>query len=256
MRPAAIVTGASRGIGRGIATALGGLGYGVVVNYNSSPGPAEETAQAVVAAGGQAVLVKADIADLDDHAALLAAAIDQLGGLDLLVNNAGVAPTVRTDLLEATPESYDRVMSINLRGPYFFTQRAARQMVEQVAAGRQPAPKIINIGSVSAYASSPFRGEYCLSKAGLGMMTKLFAERLAEYGIGVFEIRPGVIESDMTGTVKAKYDKLIAEGLTPIARWGTPEDVGQAVVAIAEGRFPFSTAQVIDVDGGFHLRRL
>lgn len=256
IRRAAIVTGASRGIGRGIATLLGEHGYGVLINYNRSAGAAEEVAAEVNAAGGTGVVVQADIASLDDHAKLVTAAEEAFGRIDVLVNNAGVAPEVRTDLLEATPESYDRVMNINLRGPYFFTQRVANAMIAGLADGRVRDPVIINIGSVSAYASSPARGEYCLSKAAMGMMTDLFADRLASEGIHVHEIRPGVIESDMTGPVKAKYDKLIAEGLSPIARWGTPLDVAKAVLMLAEGALPFSTGQVIDVDGGFHLRRL
>ncbi len=246
----ALVTGASRGIGRGIATALGRRGWRVVINYNRSADAAEEAAAAVRAGGGEALVVQADVAELADHERLIDATAGAFGRIDLLVNNAGVAPEQRVDLLEATPASYDRVMSINLRGPYFLTQRVARRMIEQ-GGGR-----IVNIGSISAYTSSPMRGEYCLSKAGLGMMTALFADRLAPHGIGVYELRPGVIETDMTGAVKEKYDRLIADGLTPIARWGTPDDVAAAVIAIAEGLLPFSTGQVIDVDGGFHLRRL
>jgi len=256
IRRAAIVTGASRGIGRGIATLLGAHGYGVLINYNRSADAAEEVAAEVNAAGGQGVVVQADIASLDDHRKLVETAEEAFGRIDVLVNNAGVAPEVRTDLLEASPESYDRVMNINLRGPYFFTQRVANAMIAGLGDGRVHEPVIINIGSVSAYASSPARGEYCLSKAAMGMMTDLFADRLASEGILVHEIRPGVIESDMTGPVKAKYDKLIAEGLSPIARWGTPLDVAKAVLMLAEGSLPFSTGQVIDVDGGFHLRRL
>lgn len=255
-RRTAIVTGASRGIGRGIAEALGRLGYGVVVNYNRSAEAAEEVATAIREGGGEPVLVQADVANLADHDRLVEAATGTFGRIDLLVNNAGVAPTVRADLLDATPESYDRVMEINLRGPYFLTQRVARTMVQQVSSGQGDRLAIVNIGSVSAYTASPMRGEYCLSKAALGMVTALFADRLAEYGINVYEIRPGIISSDMTGPVKEKYDQLIADGLTPIRRWGTPADVAAAVVAIAEGYLPFSTGQVLDVDGGFHLRRL
>jgi len=178
--------------------------------------------------------------------------------LDLLVNNAGVAPSARADLLEANEESFDRLVSINLKGPYFLTQAAARWMVEQRNAGSiaNYQPAIVNITSVSAYAASPERGDYCVAKAGLAMMTKLYAARLASEGINVYEIRPGVIATDMTAAVKAKYDLLIGEGLTPIKRWGTPEDVGRAVAAIAAGSFPFSTGEVINVDGGFHLRQL
>jgi len=181
---------------------------------------------------------------------------EKFGRCDMLVNNAGVAPSKRMDVLEATEQSYDRVMNVNLKGPYFLTQLVANWMIEQ----RRQYPKrnfrIVNTGSISAYTSSPARGEYCLSKAGISMMTKLYADRLAEFGIGVFEIRPGIIMTDMTSVVKDKYDKLIAEGLTPIKRWGQPEDVAKAVGAIAEGRLDFSTGQVINVDGGFHLRRL
>jgi NAD(P)-dependent dehydrogenase (short-subunit alcohol dehydrogenase family) len=160
------------------------------------------------------------------------------------------------DILEVTEESYDRVMGINLKGPYFLTQLVANWMVEQKKTHPERAFRIVNTGSISAYTSSPARGEYCVSKAGIAMMTMLYADRLAEYGIGVFEIRPGIIQTDMTSVVKDKYDKLIAEGLTPIKRWGQPEDIAKAVGAIAEGRLDFSTGQVINVDGGFHLRRL
>jgi NAD(P)-dependent dehydrogenase (short-subunit alcohol dehydrogenase family) len=175
------------------------------------------------------------------------------------VNNAGVAPIERADILEAGEESFDRLMNINVKGPYFLTQLAARWMIEQSRAGVPPAlpkPKIITISSISAYAASVNRGEYCISKAALSMLTPLFAARLAGHGIHVYEIRPGIIATDMTGPVKEKYDKLIADGLTPIARWGTPEDVGRAVAAIAQDALPFSTGEVINVDGGFHLRRL
>jgi len=174
----------------------------------------------------------------------------------MLVNNAGVAPLKRMDILEVSEASFDRVMGINLKGPYFLTQQVANWMIEQKKTHPERAYRIVNTGSISAYTSSPARGEYCVSKAGISMMTMLYADRLAEYGIGVFEIRPGIIQTDMTSVVKDKYDKLIAEGLTPIKRWGQPEDIAKAVGAIAEGRLDFSTGQVINVDGGFHLRRL
>jgi 3-oxoacyl-[acyl-carrier protein] reductase len=177
----------------------------------------------------------------------------------LLVNNAGVAPEPRADILEATEESFDRLINLNLKGPYFLTQLAARWMIEQSRAGLPPAsmrPKIITITSISAYAASVNRGDYCLAKAALSMLTPLFATRLAEYGINVYEIRPGIIATDMTRPVKEKYDRLIAEGLSPIQRWGTPEDVGRAVAAIAQDLLPFSTGEVLNVDGGFHVRRL
>jgi NAD(P)-dependent dehydrogenase (short-subunit alcohol dehydrogenase family) len=174
----------------------------------------------------------------------------------MLINNAGVAPTKRRDLLEATEESFDRVLGINLKGPYFLTQMVANWMIEQKKQDPAGEYRIVNTSSISAYTSSPARGEYCISKAGISMMTALYADRLAEFGIGVFEVRPGIIKTDMTKVVTEKYDKLIAEGLTPIQRWGMPEDVGRAVGAIAEGRLDFCTGQVINVDGGFHLRRL
>jgi NAD(P)-dependent dehydrogenase (short-subunit alcohol dehydrogenase family) len=180
----------------------------------------------------------------------------KFGRLDLLVNNAGVAPSVRADILEATEESFDRLISINVKGPYFLTQAVANFWISSSPKSNDFKPKVITISSISAYTASVNRGDYCVSKAALSMLTPLYASRLAEYGIHVYEVRPGVIATDMTGTVKDKYEKLIAEGLSPIKRWGTPEDIGRAVVAIAEDRFPFSTGEVINVDGGFHLRRL
>lgn len=253
---AAIVTGASRGIGRGIALALAGAGFQVVVNYARNAQAAREVAEQVAAAGSRAHLVPADIAAAADRERLVAEAYEACGQIDLLVNNAGVAPAVRADLLDATEESFDRVIGINLKGPYFLTQLVARRMIEQVRSGAVRAPKIVTISSISAYAASVNRGDYCLAKAGLGMLTALYAARLAEHGIGVYEIRPGIVATDMTGPVKQRYDALIAGGLTPIRRWGQPEDVGKAVLAIATDLLPFSTGQVIDVDGGFHLRTL
>jgi 3-oxoacyl-[acyl-carrier protein] reductase len=256
----ALVTGGSRGIGRGIVLALARAGYDVAVNYASNRAAADEVEQQVRALGRRAVAVQADVSLAADRRRLVDQTIASLGGrIDLLVNNAGVAPTVRADLLEAGEESFDRLININLKGPYFLTQLVARRMIEHVG-NRQSAignPRIVNITSVSAYAASVNRGDYCIAKAGLAMMTQLYAARLAEHGINVYEIRPGVIETDMTGPVKAKYDKMIfEEGLTPIRRWGQPDDVARAVVAIATDLLPFSTGEVINVDGGFHLRRL
>jgi 3-oxoacyl-[acyl-carrier protein] reductase len=249
---AALVTGASRGIGRGIALALAKAGFDVVVNYASNLAAAEDTAGEIEKLGVSAALIRADVGDAEDRARLVHEAHEAFGGLDLLVNNAGVAPAVRADLLEATEESFDRLVGINLKGPYFLTQQVARQMIENGTKG-----KIVTISSMSAYTASVNRGDYCVTKAGLGMMTKLFAARLAEHGITVFEVRPGIIATDMTSAVQEKYDRLIlTDGITPIRRWGTPEDVGRAVVAIATDLLPFSTGQVIDVDGGFHLRTL
>lgn len=253
---AALVTGASRGIGRDIAAALAGHGWTVVVNYRSNTEAAMQTLRLVNKAGGRGVAIQADVADASDRERLVEESLDRFGRIDLLVNNAGIAPRRRMDMLDTSEASYDEVMIVNLKGPFFLTQRVARAMIELIKAGVVERPKIINIGSLSAYTSSPSRAEYCLSKAGMAMMTALYADRLAEYGINVYEVRPGIIETDMTGVVKEKYDRLIAEGVTPIRRWGQPADVALAVVALAEEYFPFSTGEVINVDGGFHLHRL
>jgi 3-oxoacyl-[acyl-carrier protein] reductase len=252
----ALVTGASRGIGRAIAGTLAGQGWRVVINYLSQREAAVETLALVERAGGQGVCVLADIARAPDRARLLETAESEFGRLDLLVNNAGMAPRQRVDLLDVTEASYDEVMDANLKGPFFLTQQAARRMLALAHADPDYHPKVVNIGSVSAYASSLNRAEYCLSKAGVGMLTALFADRLAEAGIQVFEIRPGIIQTDMTRAAQARYDRLIGDGITPLRRWGQVEDVAQAVLAIAEDRLPFSTGEVINVDGGFHLRRL
>ena len=264
MNPVAIITGGSRGIGRGIALKLAELGYDLIINYASNQISAQDTAISCRALAMsqdrhmRADIVQADISKSSDRQKLIAFARSQHGRIDLLVNNAGIAPDLRADILGASEESYDRIMGVNLKGPYFLTQLAARWMVEQVTAPGYlgPKPKIITISSVSAYAASVTRGDYCISKAGLAMLTPLFASRLAEFGINVYEIRPGIIATDMTSGVKEKYDQLIEQGLTPIARWGTPEDVAKAVTAIVQDALPFSTGEVINVDGGFHLRRL
>jgi NAD(P)-dependent dehydrogenase (short-subunit alcohol dehydrogenase family) len=254
-RRSAIVTGASRGIGRAIALALAGEDFNVVINYATNTAAAEEAAQLAQAAGAGVLIVKADISSAVDRAALIEQAWNRFGRIDLLVNNAGVAPSQRTDLLDASESSFDRVIATNLKGPYFLTQLAAKRMMEQNGGGS--GCRIVIIGSVSAYAPSINRGEYCVAKAGLAMMNKLFAVRLADAGINVYEIRPGVIETEMTAPVKAIYDRLIVDqGLTPIRRWGQPQDVAKAVVAVARDLFPFSTGQVIDVDGGYHLHKL
>ena len=262
-RPAAIVTGGSRGIGRAIALELAGLGYDLMISHldidaygRAYEGAAEQTKADAIAAGVDCLIIRADIANADDRGKLVAEARKALGRCDMLVNNAGVAPSERRDVLEVATDSYDRVMTINLKGPFFLTQAVANWMIEQQQADQPHPGRIVNISSISAYTSSPARAEYCLSKAGVSMMTALFADRLAGHGIGVFEIRPGIIATDMTAAVKGKYDALIAEGLTPIKRWGQPDDVAHAVGAIAQGKLDFSTGQVINVDGGFHLRRL
>ncbi len=333
MNPVALITGASRGIGRGIALELAKTGHDLVINFAGNETAARQTAAdcaAVASDAGHSIraeICQADISVAADRTRLVQFAKEKFGRIDLLVNNAGVAPIVRADLLDATEESFDRLLVINAKGPFFLTQLVAKEMVAQCerVAGSLPAirahdgsapslqspvrveasnptetesaesrsggsqrlptrspyevgrgsgrapissgdqgsagaspyqPKIITITSVSAYTASVNRGDYCVSKAALSMLTPLFAARLAEHGIGVFEIRPGIIATDMTGPVKEKYDHLIANGLTPIKRWGTPEDIGKAVAAVASGVFPFSTGEVINVDGGFHLRTL
>jgi len=262
-RQVAIVTGASRGIGKGIAMELASLGFDLVVNYfdfdaagKPDDSRARQAQKEIQDLGAKCEILRGDVSSAKDRDGLVSLAKSKFGRCDMLVNNAGVAPLKRLDLLEATEESFDRVLRINLKGPYFLTQQVANWMIEQQKEHPERAFRIVNTSSMSAYTSSPGRGEYCVSKAGVSMMTMLYADRLAEYGIGVFEIRPGIIATDMTSVVKDKYDKLIAEGLTPTKRWGQPEDIGKAVGAVAEGRLDFSTGQVINVDGGFHFRRL
>lgn len=253
---AAIVTGGSRGIGRGIALELGRIGFGVTVNYATRPDAAEEVVAGITAAGGRAVAVKGNVAVAEDRDLLIGKTLDEFGRLDLLVNNAGITSQGRKDVLEATNESWQVVFDTNLKGPFFLSQAAANQMIRLIADGTIPGGKIVNVSSISAYAVSTNRADYCLTKAALAMMTKVFAVRLAEERIGVFEICPGVIASDMTAGVQEKYDRLIAEGLSPIRRWGQPSDVAKAVAAIAEDYFPFSTGESINVDGGFHIRTI
>ncbi len=252
----ALITGASRGIGRAIAVALGQHGWRVAVNYQRNTESAQETVRQIEAFQGEALPIQGDISLTVDRQRLVDTVIDRLGQIDLLVNNAGMASRQRRDVLEVSEESYDEVMTLNLKGAFFLTQQVAKTMISLIQERLIDHPKIINIGSISAYASSLNRAEYCISKAGLAMVTTLFADRLAEWGIGVYEIRPGIIATDMTDPVKEKYDTLIANGVTPLRRWGQPEDVARAVVAIAEDALPFSTGEVINVDGGFHLRRL
>jgi NAD(P)-dependent dehydrogenase (short-subunit alcohol dehydrogenase family) len=258
-RPVSLVTGAGRGIGRGIAIELAKLGHAVVVNYAGNASAAEECLRLVREAGGNGTTVRADVSISADRERLAQETINAYGRIDLLVNNAGVAPNVRADLLEAGEESFDRLININLKGPYFLTQIVARRMIEQVERGDVSAfglPRIVTVTSVSAYTASINRGDYCVAKAGLAMMTALYAARLAEYGINVYEVRPGVIATDMTEGVKEKYDRMIEQGAWPIRRWGQPEDIGRAVAAIARGDFPYSTGEVFNVDGGFRLRTL
>lgn len=254
----ALVTGARRGIGRAIALGLARAGYDIAANdvRVKNDAPMKNLTAEIKALGRNAVVCYGDISSSADRKELVRKALSRAGGINLLVNNAGVAPERRNDILTASEESYDRVMSVNLKGAFFLTQLIANSMVERRKGGDASPFMIVNISSISAYTSSPSRAEYCISKAGVSMMTKLFADRLAEHDISVYEIRPSIIATDMTKGVKKKYDALIAEGIAPIRRWGTPEDVAKAVTAIATCAFPFSTGEVINVDGGFHLRRL
>ena len=252
----ALVTGGGRGIGRAIVLGLAEKGWKVAINYHTGQAAAEQTSHMVAESGVEGILLQANIADAAERASLVDRLLQHYGRIDLLVNNAGIAPRRRRDLLETSEDSFDEVLAVNLKGPFFLSQSVAGVLIRLLQEGKITQPKIINIGSLSAYAASPDRSEYCISKAGLSMVTALLAARLAEYGINVYEVRPGIIETDMTRIVHDKYERLIADGLTPTRRWGQPQDVAQAVVAIAEGYFPFSTGAVIDVDGGFHLRRL
>jgi len=252
----ALVTGGSRGIGRAIAVALGTAGWRVAVNYRSNAEAAAESMRFIEHAGAEAVAIQADVTSAADRARLVEETLETFGWMNLLVNNAGIAPKERHDILQTDEAGYDEVMDANLKGPFFLTQLVAKAMIGLIKTRIITAASIVNVGSISAYTSSVSRPEYCLSKAGLAMMTALYADRLAQHGIGVYEVRPGIIRTDMTEPVRDRYNRLIQEGLTPIRRWGEPEDVAQAVVAIAEGRFPFSTGEVVNVDGGFHLRRL
>jgi len=262
-RPVALVTGASRGIGKAITLELARLGFNLVISHfdfaaggKPDESAAEQACREIAALGAECASLRADVGGATDRAGLVALARSTFGRCDFLMNNAGVAPLKRTDLLQATEESFDRVLRTNLKGPYFLTQLVANWMISQRKAHPDRQYRICNTSSISAYTSSPGRGEYCISKAGVSMMTRLFADRLAEFDIGVVEVRPGIIATDMTAPVREKYDRLIAEGLTPTRRWGRPEDVAMAVGAVAQGRLDFCTGQVINVDGGFHLRRL
>ncbi|HSQ21068.1 MAG TPA: 3-ketoacyl-ACP reductase [Blastocatellia bacterium] len=282
-RPVALITGASRGIGRGIAIELARHGYDIagssrVLESENSEGGIFEVKERVEECGAACLPVRGDVSVLDDHEKMIRAVADRFGRIDLLVNNAGVAPEQRLDVLETTPESFDRVLSINSRGPFFLTQRVARQMIDQIKSSMGVAPwpplsarhdftseepynaerrpKIIFITSVSVYMSSTSRAEYCLSKAALSMAAAIFADRLSEYGINVYEVRPGIIKTDMTAAVQDKYDRLIEDGVVPQGRWGLPEDVGKAVVALVSGGFDYSTGAVIEVSGGMNIRKL
>jgi NAD(P)-dependent dehydrogenase (short-subunit alcohol dehydrogenase family) len=255
-RPVALVTGASRGIGRAIAVRLANDGYAVVVNYHSNRAAAEEVVSQASAAGGEAVATQGDVGRAADRERMIAETLAEFGRLDVLVNNAGITSVGRKDLLDATEESWDAVFATNLKGPFFLAQLAAREMIRLVKQSQIEQGTIVNVSSISAYAVSTNRADYCIAKSAMQMMTWLLADRLAELRIRVYEVCPGVIASDMTAPVKEKYDKLIGEGMSPIRRWGQPEDVAAAVSMLAAGTLPFSTGERINVDGGFHIRRL
>lgn len=255
MKKTALITGASRGIGFGIARKLGKDGFKVAIVATGDQERNQANLDILTEDGTDWIYIKGDISSGEDRRRIVNQAISGMGRIDVLVNNAGVAPKNRTDLLEMTEESFDRVIGINTKGNMFLTQLVAKAMMEQPHIFRKKGT-IINISSCSAEVSSISRGEYCVSKAGVSMLTKLFADRLAPEGILVHEIRPGVIATDMTSTVTGKYNKMIEDGLFPIARWGLPEDIANAVSAFADDHFLYTTGNYIDVDGGFHIKRL
>ncbi len=253
----ALVTGGSRGIGLGIAEKLAREGYAVAINGRRPLEDVQPVIDRLESHGTKVLYCRADIADANDRQRMIGEIREHLGRLDLLVNNAGVAPNERADILDAGEESFDRLMSINLKGPYFLTQRAAKWMIQQRDADASFRGCIVNVGSISATVASVNRGDYCISKAGVGMTTLLWAARLAEFGIDVYEVRPGIIKTDMTEAVTEKYDRLIAEtDLLVQKRWGLPEDIGKIVAAMARGDLPYATGQAIYADGGLTLDRL
>jgi len=252
----ALVTGGSRGIGLGIAEALADSGFDLAINGVRETAAVEDAVQSLAGRGAEVLYCRGDVAVAANRQTVVEAVRTRFGRLDVLVNNAGVAPTVRADILDASEESFDRVVGINLKGPYFLTQLVARWMVEQRAADPTFSGVIVNVSSVSATEASINRGDYCISKAGVTMATQLWAHRLAEHGIAVYEVRPGIITTDMTAPVKEKYDRLMADGLTVENRWGLPEDVGRAVAMLARGELTYATGNVLMIDGGLTLRRL
>jgi len=256
MRRAALVTGGSRGIGLGIAQHLAKNGFDVAINGVRDASAVEDVIKSLETWGGKIIYCQGSIASTEDRKSIIQKVRDHFGKLHVLVNNAGIAPKERRDVLETSEESFDHVVSTNLKGNYFLTQLAANWMIDQKKSDPSFQGAIINVSSISATVASVNRGEYCISKAGLSMATQLFAVRLGEFDIPVFEVRPGIISTDMTSGVKEKYDKLIEGGLTIQKRWGSPEDVGSVVASLAVGHFPYSTGQVIMVDGGLTIPRL
>jgi len=248
------VTGARRGIGRGIAYALADAGFDVVLNDAIDDTAARETLETVRSKGRRATFVPDSIADLAVHAQLVEQAFGAYGTLDCLVNNAGIQVKVRGDILDVKPESFDELLAVNLRGTFFLTQAVAKRMLAESRSPGDPPRSIVTISSVNARIAGPNRAEYCIAKTGLAMVNQLFAVRLADAGIMCFEIRPGIIRTDMTAPAKERYDKLIAEGFTPVRRWGEPADVGRTVAALASGALPFDTGDAFHVDGGLHIQ--
>lgn len=256
MKKTVLITGGSRGIGLGIAKALAAEGWNLAVNGMRPEESVQDVLQDLRGTGVEVIYCQGNVGESADRQRMIDQVIARWGHLNALVNNAGVAPKERKDLLEMTEESYDRVMDINLKGSFFLSQLAAREMVKGKAEDPDFEAYIVNVSSISATVISINRGEYCISKAGMSMATQLFATRLGEYNIPVYELRPGVTMTDMTSVVKEKYDRLLAEGLAVQKRWGYPEDVGKAVASLLRGDFPYSTGQVIMIDGGLTLPRL
>jgi NAD(P)-dependent dehydrogenase (short-subunit alcohol dehydrogenase family) len=257
MRRIALITGGSRGIGYGCAEHLARAGFDLAINGVREEKDAATALDGLRKLGAEVVYCRGDISSAQDRAAILQRVREKFGRLHVLVSNAGVAPKVRADVLETTEESWDHVVGANLKGGFFLTQAAAKWLVEQKQADPQGFQgSIVIVSSISATVASTNRGEYCVSKAGLAMVAALFAARLGEYDIPVYEVRPGVIKTDMTAGATAKYDKLLGEGLAVTRRWGTPDDVGRAVAALAKGDFPYSTGSVFMVDGGLTVPRL
>lgn len=256
-RPVAIITGASRGIGRAVTIALASEGFDIAAIARSADSEGMEILGTEVEnRGSQFFPIGLDIACTDYHKEVVSNILERYGRIDILINNAGVAPLQRDDILDMTEESYDRVMNINLKGPFFFAQKIAREMIWLKQQVPDYSPKIVFMTSVSATLTSTNRTEYCISKAGLSMATKVFTDRLSKENILIFEVRPGIIDTDMTAKIKDKYDKLIAEGLVPQKRWGMPDDVGKAVASIARGDWDFSTGMVFEVSGGLNIHKL
>lgn len=253
-KPRVFITGGRRGIGRGIAYGFAEAGYDVVINDIVEDEAAAETMAGLRERGAGAAFIAGNIAEVGQAASLADKAFAAFGGLECLVNNAGISVRKRGDILDVTPESYDELMGVNLRGPFFLTQEVARRMLAAPSSERPRS--IVSLSSMNAYVVAPERAEYCLSKTGVSVMTRLFALRLAASGIGVFEIRPGIIRTDMTAVVKDRYDKLLAEGVPPTPRWGEPRDIARVAVQLAGGDFHFSTGDAFHVDGGIHIHRL